>query len=126
MDKPMPTNAELPLLQVLWDRGPCTVREVHDAVKEETGQGYTTVLKLMQIMAEKGLVRRDMSSRSHVYEAVFSEDGMQRRIVRDMLSRVFRGSSAQLVVQALSTKKASRAELNAIRGLLDELEGKKR
>ena len=126
MDKPAPTNAELSILQVLWDQGPCTVRTVHDALKEHTGQGYTTVLKLMQIMSEKGLVRRDVSSRSHVYEAAYSESGTQRAIVSDLMRRVFRGSSSQLVMQALSAKKASRAELDAIRGLLDEMEGKRR
>jgi BlaI family transcriptional regulator, penicillinase repressor len=123
---PRPTDAELSILRVLWLRGPSTVREVHDALSSTQATGYTTVLKLMQIMTEKGLVVRDESERAHVYEASHSEQRMQRHIVADLVERAFGGSSAKLVMQALSGRKASPAELNEIRELLDSLEGDKR
>ena len=119
-----PTDAELAILRVLWARGPSTVRQVAEVMGRETG--YTTVLKLMQIMTEKGLVVRDESQRAHVYEASHSEQRMQRHIVADLVERAFGGSPAKLVMQALSGRKASAAELNEIRELLDELEGDKR
>lgn len=121
---PQPTNAELDILRVLWDRGPCTVRAVHDALKP-LGKGYTTVLKLMQIMTEKGLVTRDTSERSHVYKARHSKERTQRTLVGNLLDRAFSGAADQLVMQALASKKASPAELAAIRKLLDEVEGKR-
>src|SRR5215468_4040270 len=99
-----PTDAELAILRVLWSRGPSTVRQVAEAMGRETG--YTTVLKLMQIMTEKRLVRRDESARSHVYEAAYSEDQTQRQLVSDLLDRVFDGSAAKLVLQALASSKA--------------------
>lgn len=120
---PRPTDAELDILQVLWERGPSTVRDVHDALGEIRGVGYTTVLKLMQIMAEKGLVVRDESARSHVYKAKEKREATQRRLVRDLLSRAFGGSTESLVLQALSAKKATPAEIAEIRRLLDEMEG---
>ena len=123
---PRPTDAELSILRVLWQRGPSTVREVHDALSSTQATGYTTVLKLMQIMTEKGLVVRDESERAHVYEASHSEQRMQRHIVADLVERAFGGSSAKLVMQALSGRKTSPAELNEIRELLDRLEGDKR
>ncbi|HEY3055968.1 MAG TPA: BlaI/MecI/CopY family transcriptional regulator [Thermoanaerobaculia bacterium] len=123
---PRPTHAELSILRVLWERGPSTVREVHDALSSTQATGYTTVLKLMQIMTEKGLVVRDESERAHVYEARHSEQRMQRQIVADLVERAFGGSSAKLVMQALSGRKASAAELSEIRELLDRLEGDKR
>ena len=121
---PKPTDAELAILRVLWDRGPSTVREVTDAIQEERGTGYTTALKLMQIMTEKGLVRRDDTNRSHVYEAVAAAEETQRQLVGDLLDRAFGGSAQQLVLQALSGRKASRADLAEIRKLLDEMEQK--
>lgn len=123
---PRPTDAELAILQVLWQRGPSTVRQVQDALKTERGTGYTTMLKLMQIMYEKGLLRRDDSERSHIYEAAVSQRKTERRIVGDLLDQVFDGSARQLVLHALSVKKSSRAELDEIRKMIDELEkGKK-
>ena len=121
---PKPTDAELAILRVLWERGPSTVREVTDAIQEERGTGYTTALKLMQIMTEKGLVRRDDTNRSHVYEAVAAAEETQRQLVGDLLDRAFGGSAQQLVLQALSGRKASRADLAEIRKLLDEMEQK--
>lgn len=121
---PRPTEAELAILRVLWERGPSTVREVTDALQEERGTGYTTALKLLQIMTDKGLVRRDDSSRAHAYEAVASAETTQRQLVSDLLDRAFGGSARQLVLQALSTKRASRDELAEIRRMLDEFEKK--
>lgn len=121
---PKPTDAELAILRVLWERGPSTVREVTDAIQEERGTGYTTALKLMQIMTDKGLVQRDDSNRSHVYEAVVPAEETQRQLVGDLLERAFGGSAQQLVLQALSGRKASRADLAEIRKLLDEMEKK--
>ena len=121
---PKPTDAELAILRVLWERGPSTVREVTDAIQEERGTGYTTALKLMQIMTDKGLVQRDDTNRSHVYEAVVPAEETQRQLVGDLLDRAFGGSAQQLVLQALSGRKASRADLAEIRKLLDEMEKK--
>jgi predicted transcriptional regulator len=123
---PRPTDAELSILRVLWERGPSTVREVHEILSTSQATGYTTVLKLLQIMTEKGLVVRDESERAHVYEARHSEQRTQRQIVADLVERAFGGSSAKLIMQALSGRKASAAELSEIRELLDELEGDKR
>ena len=121
---PKPTDAELAILRVLWERGPSTVRAVTDAIQEERGTGYTTALKLMQIMTDKGLVQRDDTNRSHVYEAVAPAEETQRQLVGDLLDRAFGGSAQQLVLQALSGRKASRADLAEIRKLLDEREQK--
>src|SRR4030088_1017657 len=104
-----PTDAELGILTVLWSRGPSTVRQIAEHMDREAG--YTTILKLMQIMTEKGLVVRDESERAHVYEATRSEQRTQRQIVADVVERAFGGSSAKLVMQALSGRKASPAEL---------------
>lgn len=123
-DLPKPTDAELAILRVLWDRGPSTVRDVTDALQAERGTGYTTALKLLQIMTEKGLVSRDDSARTHVFQAVAPAEETQRQLVGDLLERAFRGSAQQLVLQALSSKKASLAELAEIRKLLDEMEQK--
>jgi predicted transcriptional regulator len=119
-DLPRPTDAELQILRVLWRQGPCTVRQVHEAL--ERPAGYTTVLKLLQIMTDKGLVRRDESERSHVYRASLSEGRTQRQLVKDLLDRAFGGSAGQLVMQALGAAKADPDELAQIRQLLDELE----
>lgn len=119
--KPRPTNAELEILRVLWRRRAGTVREVHDALSRERAVGYTTVLKLLQIMADKGLVTRDESSRSHVYAAAVSEETTQRRLVSDLLDRAFEGSAMGLVMQALAARPASPKELRQIRALIDQL-----
>src|SRR5213596_1527100 len=111
-----PTDAELAILRVLWSRGPCTVRQVAEALGRETG--YTTILKLLQIMAEKSLVRRDETARTHVYAAAYSEDQTQRQLVTDLLERAFDGSAAQLVLQALAAARSSPEELAEIRKLL--------
>ncbi len=121
---PRPTDAELSILRVLWGRGPSTVRQVHDVLIRARGTGYTTVLKLLQIMTEKGLVRRDERDRSHVYAPRLSESQTQRQLVRDLLERAFGGSATDLVMQALAARRASPAELAEIRRLLDERERK--
>ncbi len=116
-----PTDAELAILRVLWERGPSTVRQVTEALGKDTG--YTTALKLLQIMTEKGLVVRDESARTHVYAPAFSEGETQRQLVSDLLDRAFGGSAAKLVLQALASKKASREELAEIRKLIDNARG---
>jgi predicted transcriptional regulator len=118
-----PTDAELEILRVLWDRGPSTVRAVHDELIRSREIGYTTVLKLMQIMTEKELVARDESQRSHVYRARHKQGQTQRRLVADLLHRAYGGAAEKLVMQALQVKKVSAEELANIRKLLDELEG---
>ena len=119
---PRPTDGELAILQVLWQRGPSTVRRVHEALYPERKTAYTTTLKLMQIMAQKGLVRRDVSERRHVYEAACSEDQTQRQLIGDLLTQVFDGSARKLIMQALAAKKVSAGELAEIRKLLKESE----
>ncbi len=120
---PRPTDAELEILNVLWQRGASTVREVHQAIRRsKPATGYTTVLKLMQIMAEKGLVRRDESQRAHVYEARLAREHTQRQLIGDLLDRAFDGSATKLVMQALNAKRASAEELTSIREMLDEFE----
>lgn len=120
---PRPTDAELAILRVLWERGPSTVRDVHDDLNQHSPTGYTTVLKLLQIMTEKGLVVRDETQRAHIYEARHSETKTQRQLLSDLADRAFGGSAAKLVMQALSGRKTNPDELNAIRTLLDRLEG---
>jgi BlaI family penicillinase repressor len=120
-----PTDAELSILRVLWELGPSTVRQVQEALNERRATGYTTVLKLLQIMTEKGLVERDETERTHVYQASLTQEQTQRQLVRDLLDRAFGGSAKQLVLQALATKKASAKEMAEIRRLLDKLEGGK-
>lgn len=119
-----PTEAELLLLKVLWRRGPSTVREVMEEVSSTKPTGYTTVLKLMQIMTDKGLVVRDESQRTHVYKARCTEDQTQKRMVRHLLDRAYEGAASKLVLHALSSKKASKAERDEIRKLLDQMEGR--
>ena len=120
---PRPTDAELDILRVLWLQGPSTVRQVHDALTAARQTGYTTTLKLLQIMTEKGLVDRDESSRTHVYTAKLSESHTQRQLVTDLLDRAFGGSALKLVMQALDSKKATPADLAEIRRLIDERRG---
>jgi predicted transcriptional regulator len=117
---PRPTDSELAILNVLWERGPSTVREVNEALSES---GYTTVLKMLQIMTDKGLVVRDETERAHIYAAAISEQRTQRQLLADLMDRAFGGSPAKLVMQALSGRKATAGDLNAIRELLDRLEG---
>jgi BlaI family transcriptional regulator, penicillinase repressor len=119
MNKPYPTDAELDILRVLWQRGASTVRAVYDTVSKTKPIGYTTVLKLMQIMADKGLVSRDEDERAHVYRARAPKEQTQRQMVRDLLRRAFNDSASQLVMQALASKKTSPEELAEIRQLLD-------
>jgi len=120
----LPTDAELEILKVLWKNGPSSVAEVHEVLSRFRKLGYTTVLKFLQIMFEKGLVTRDESQRAHVYEAAFSEEKTQYKIVRDLLKRVFGGASHKLVMQALTEKPAPPKELAEIRKLIDKLEKK--
>lgn len=122
-DYPKPTNAEFAILQVLWDRGPSTVRQVQEELSKSRGTGYTTALKLLQIMTGKGLVVRDESQRSHVYQARVSRGQVQRHMIGDLLEQAFDGSAYTLVMQALSAKRASADEIARIRELLEDLEG---
>jgi len=118
-----PTGRELAILSVLWERGPSTVRDVHEALHQDTETGYTTTLKLMQIMVEKGLLVREDDGRRHIYRPALSEERTQREVVQDLLDRVFAGSAEKLVLRALSAKKVSPKELKRIREMLDEMEG---
>jgi predicted transcriptional regulator len=123
MEKPLrPTDAELAILRVLWRRGPSTVKEVHKVLDATKKTGYTTVLKFMQIMAEKGLVSRDESSFAHVYQARIPQARTQQTLVADLLERAFEGSTSRLLLQALATKKATRDELAEIRRILKDHE----
>jgi len=120
---PRPTDAELGILRVLWQRGPSTVREVQEALNQDKPTGYTTVLKTLQIMTEKGLVRRNEQQRAHVYEAELAQHQTQRQLVSDLLNRVFDGSASNLLMHALNSKKVtSQEELSQIRDILDEFE----
>ena len=121
--KPKPTQAEMAILQVLWEQGPCTVRQIQEELTAQRGTGYTTTLKLMQIMHEKGHLRRNESEHAHIYSAAVTRTRTQRQMVKQLLDQVFGGSSQQLVLQALATKKSTPAELAEIRRLLDKLEG---
>lgn len=122
---PKPTQAELAILNVLWEKGPSTVRAVFDVLTETQAIGYTTVLKLMQIMAKKGLVRRDERQKTHVYDAAIAEEGTQRQLVKDLLERAFGGSAERLVMHALEEKKVTPDELSRIRRMLDDMEERK-
>ncbi|HLL77466.1 MAG TPA: BlaI/MecI/CopY family transcriptional regulator [Pyrinomonadaceae bacterium] len=121
-DVPRPTDAELEILNVLWQRGAATVREVHDELSARKATLYTTVLKTLQIMTEKGLVERDESQRAHLYRARLAQDETQRQLLNDLLARAFDGSASKLVMQALSAKEASAEELTEIRAMLDAFE----
>jgi BlaI family transcriptional regulator, penicillinase repressor len=116
---PRPTEAELELLQILWQKEPATVRDIYEALNEERPSGYTTVLKLLQIMTTKGLVVRDEANRAHVYRAAFTQDAMQSRLLKDLSNRLFAGSAAQLALHALSMGPASDDELAEIRAILE-------
>ena len=118
-----PTNAEIEILRVLWQHGPATVRQVHEALPRTRPTRYTTTLKLMQVMTEKGLLRRDETNRAHVYRPQLSEERTLRQLTRDLLDRAFGGSADALVMHALQAKKVSPKELAKIRALVSELEG---
>lgn len=119
-DTPKPTVAELEILRVLWQQAPSTVREVHEALGE--GGGYTTTLKLLQVMHSKGLVERDDTARAHVYRPAVTKERTQKRFLHDIVNRVFDGSSSQLVLHALGSQRSTREELRAIRDLLNKLD----
>ena len=119
MKPPRPTDAELAILRILWDRGACTVRQVHEELCRDRSSAYTTALKMLQIMTEKGLVRRDVSERTHVYQSKLSEEQTQKQLVRDLVDRAFRGSASKLVLQALASRRASAEELAEIRSLIE-------
>jgi BlaI family transcriptional regulator, penicillinase repressor len=121
-----PTASELDILHVLWDRGPSTVRDVHAALSEKRDLGYTTVLKLMQIMTVKGLVRRNEEQRAHVYEACLPAEKTKRQLAADTLERVFEGSASQLMLHALAGHRSSKQEIAELRRLLDDYERKLR
>jgi predicted transcriptional regulator len=126
MPLPRPTDAELEILTALWSRGPGTVREIHEIVTKRKPMQYTTVLKMLQIMSEKGLVHRNEEERAHVYTAACSPEATRKQLAGDLLQRAFNGSAARLMQGALSARKASKAELAEIRQLLDEYERKAR
>jgi predicted transcriptional regulator len=119
-----PTPSELDILQILWSRGPSTVREIHDVMSESKDLGYTSALKLLQIMTTKGLVTRTEEQRAHVYEAALPAEKTKQQMAADVLQRVFRGSASQLMQHALSGNRSSKKELDEIRQLLDEYERK--
>lgn len=122
-DKPKPTEAELAILNILWERGDCTVRDVHERLLQIDGTGYTTALKLLQIMHGKGLVVRDESQRAHVYRPAVGKEQTQKRFLADMVRQVFGGSSSQLVLRALGSRPtATPEEMEEIRALLDRLD----
>lgn len=119
---PQPTESELAILQVLWQHGPSTVRAVQEHLSEDEETGYTTVLKLLQIMHDKGLVTRDESQRAHIYQAAAAQEDTQQQLLDDLLDRAFGGSAEKLVMRALTSKRVSASELEEIRTLLDQLE----
>jgi len=119
-DLPRPTNAELEILTVLWSIGPSTVRGVYDVIRRRRSAQYSTILKFMQIMSEKGLVRRDEKQRAHIYEAAKPREWTQRQLAGDLLERAFSGSAKALLIGALSARKATKAELAELREMLDQ------
>jgi predicted transcriptional regulator len=125
-EPPRPTQSELEILAVLWDAGSATVREVQQALDARRPTGYTTALKLLQIMTEKGLVRRDERERAHRYAPKLPREKTEQQMVGDLLDRAFGGSASRLVMRALSSRQATPEELDRIRTLLDEIEGEKR
>ncbi len=119
-----PTESELEILQVLWEKGDATVREVHEVLTAHKDVGYTTTLKLMQIMFEKGLVLRNDSSKTHIYTANVSKEDTQQQLVNKMIRNLFNGSASQLVMQALGNQSASKEELDAIEAMIQQLKSK--
>ena len=120
---PRPTESELELLGILWESQPATVRDIYEKLNEERPSGYTTVLKMLQIMTAKGLVVRDEANRAHVYRATISQDAMQSKILKDLSVRLFSGSAAQLAMHALAMEPASANELDEIRALIEHKSG---
>ncbi|TDQ07325.1 BlaI/MecI/CopY family transcriptional regulator [Pedobacter metabolipauper] len=116
-----PTESELEILQILWEKGDSTVRDVHEILEKNKEAGYTTTLKLMQIMHEKGLVSRDTSSKTHIYKALVNQQKTEQHLVNKMINNVFNGSAARLVMQALGNHSASKDEIDSIKKYLDEL-----
>ena len=123
---PKPTEAELEILQILWDSGPTTVRFVNDQLNLKKEVGYTTTLKIMQIMTEKNLLARDEENKSHIYSAVYKKDETQKVLLDKFLESTFGGSASKLVLQALGNRKTSKKEIEEIRKFLDEIEGGKK
>jgi len=119
-----PTESEMEILQILWEKGNCTVRDVHEILEKSKDAGYTTTLKLMQIMHEKGLVARDTSAKTHIYRALVNQEKTQQHLVSKMIDNVFNGSAARLVMQALGNHSASKDEIDSIKKYLDELSNK--
>lgn len=120
-----PTESELEILQIIWEKGQCTVRDVHEVLEKTKDAGYTTTLKLMQIMHDKGLVERDTSAKTHLYKAVITREEAQHTAVNKILSTVFNGSSSQLIMQVLSNQQSSKEELDMIKDYLNQLEKNK-
>ncbi|MCX2740671.1 BlaI/MecI/CopY family transcriptional regulator [Pontibacter anaerobius] len=120
---PKPTESELEILQVLWQHGPSTVRFVHEELSKTKEAGYTTTLKIMQLMTEKGMLEADKSSRSHIFKPLLQEEDTQQQLLSRFLDTAFRGSASKLVMQALGNSRTSKEELDEIRNLLDKLEG---
>jgi BlaI family transcriptional regulator, penicillinase repressor len=121
-----PTESELEILNILWEKGACTVRDVHEVLEQTKDAGYTTTLKLMQIMHEKKMVTRDISSKTHIYKASIRKDSIQGQLVKRMIDTVFNGSAMDLVLQALGNHKANKEELEQIKDYLKEMEQKTR
>lgn len=119
-----PTESELEILQILWEKGDCTVRDVHEILEKNKDAGYTTTLKLMQIMHEKGLVSRDTSAKTHIYHSLVNQQKTQEQLVNKMINNVFNGSASRLVMQALGNHTASESEINKIKEYLDGLSKK--
>ncbi len=121
---PQPTEVEMQILRILWDLGPSPVREIHQRLKMAKGTGYSTTVKMLAVMLDKGLVTRDEEAQPHIYKAALTRDGAGKRLVRDLINKVYNGSAHSLVLQALSTQRATQEERDEIRRLLDRMEGK--
>ena len=121
-----PTESELEILQVMWSKGQCTVRDVHEELAKNKDAGYTTTLKLMQIMHDKGMVERDTSAKTHLYKALFTQEQAQSNALDKILSTVFKGSTSNLVIQALGQHRASQDEIDAIKNYLDQFDNNKK
>jgi predicted transcriptional regulator len=123
VQQPKPTEKELEILQILWQKGPVAVKDVHEAMGGEDANGYTTILKLLQIMHEKGLVTRQRSGKLHLYKASLTQESTQQQVVDKIISTVFQGSAMQLVMSALGNNRSSKEELSEIKRYLEKLEG---
>ena len=121
---PQPTEVEMQILRVLWDLGPSLVRDIHRRLEAAKGTSYSTTVKMLAVMLEKRLVTRDEKAQPHIYKAALTRDGAGKRLVRDLIDKIYNGSTVSLVLQALSTESATQEERNEIRRLLDEMEEK--